>query len=309
VTANYGLLLGCAVAASATLAYVLAVLAVRVAARGEVVGRRALRLRVAPGAAALLVSLGLSLPAFLLYEPDQTEAWPGATALALSGAGVALLCASLARGLGAWWRTARLAHGWRGCAEPLSLASPVPAFALDHPFPVVAVVGIARPRLFLARRVVAALAPEELEAVLAHEAAHISARDNLKRLALRFLPTAGWGRLAGALEQRWEAESEAAADRGAGPEAALDLASALVKVARLAPPGARLGLPVAAFHTGADGVAARVQALVRAPDEAALPSAEARPRAGLLLALLALAAAVAALPLVHRASEVLIHLP
>jgi len=308
---SYALLLACVLAATAALGYAAGVLAVRLlAARRapEIVnGARALVWRALPGGCALAFSLGLALPAFLRYEPEQTEAWPGASAMALGLAGIFLLKTAVARGLIAWWATVRLARQWRALAEPLPIPAPVPAFALDHAFPVVAVVGIRRPRVYLARQVIEALTAEEIEAVLAHEAGHLSAHDNLKRLLLRFAPTTGWERLARGLEERWEAETEAKADRSAGSEAALELASALVKVARLAPAGVRLGLPVAAFHTG-DGVAGRVQALVEIAEDAA-PDRRSRPRLAVAVAALAALAATAVLPLVHGLSEVLIHLP
>jgi Zn-dependent protease with chaperone function len=275
---------------------------------GDVKG--ALFLRALPGAGGLVAGLGLALPAFLRFEPQHTELWPGFTGLVLGLAGVLLLKASLLRGLRAWGGTVRLTRDWRRQAEALDLPSaPAPAFALSHPFPVVAVVGILRPRLFLARQVIASLTPAELQAVLAHEGGHLAAWDNLKRLLLSFLPTWGWRRLADRLERQWEAEAEARADQVPGPEAAVDLASALVKVARLAPPGARLGLPIAAFHAG-EGIAGRVRDLVdEKPALEAARSGRWGRAAGLLLGALAVAAGAAALPLVHELSEVIVHLP
>lgn len=307
---NYALLLGCAVGAGAMAGYAAAALLVswRAARGGDL--PRPLLLRALPGATALVVGLGLSLPAFLRFEPADTRLWPGFTALVFGLAGLLLLKDSVAGGLAAWWRTLGLTREWRRQAEVLDLPSaPAPAFVLSHPFPVVAVVGILRPRLFLTRQVIGSLTKAELQAVLAHEGAHVSARDNLKRMLLRFLPTWGWRRVADRLERQWEAEAEAAADLRPGPEAALDLASALVKVARLAPPGARLGVSVAAFHTG-EGVAARVRDLVEVPATAAKTRSRGRSRGlGLLLGALALLAGVAALPLVHEFSEVIVHLP
>ena len=172
-----------------------------------------------------------------------------------------------------------------------------------------ALVGIVRPRLFVAAQVVEALTPVELQAVLAHETGHLEARDNLKRMALRFLPTLGWRRLAASLEERWEAAAEAEADRRTGPDSALDLASALLKVARLAPPGARLGAPVAAFHSG-EGVAGRVQALLQSPSAPPPSRSTARARLGALILGAGVALAVAGLlPVIHGLNEVVIHLP
>jgi Zn-dependent protease with chaperone function len=309
---NYALLLVCVIGAAAAAGYAAASLLVLACARAleDLPARWALRVRALPGASALFLSLGLALPAFLRYEPADTRAWPGPVAVALGLAGLLLAKAALGRGFAAWWATVRLARRWGRTAQPLPLAAaPLPAFVLDDPFPVVAVVGIARPRLFVARQVLDALTPAEIQAVLAHEAGHLAASDNLTRLLLRCLPTLGWAGLGQRLEERWEAGIEIEADRGAGADSALELASALLKVARLAPAGARLGHAVAAFHTG-DGVAGRVQALLEAPPAAAADPAVGHGwgRAGLILAALA-ALAINLLPAVHGLSETLIHLP
>jgi hypothetical protein len=78
---------------------------------------------------------------------------------------------------------------------------------------------------------------------MAHEKAHLSAFDNLKRGALRlcrdfrsFMP------IGKSLDHAWAEAAEFAADEDAaqrGSEVALDLASALVKVARLVPGDAK----------------------------------------------------------------------
>lgn len=307
---NYVLLLATVLGTAAATGYALGTLVVRARTRaiGSASGPQALFLRALPGASGLLASLALALPAFLRYEPFDTRAWPGVTALTLGLAGLVLAKSAALRGIAAWRATLRLSREWARRAEPLALpGAPLPAFKLHDPFPVVAVVGIARPRLYVASQVSEALTPAEMDAVLAHEAGHLAARDNLKRLLLRFLPTAGWEAFGRRLEERWEAEAEAEADRRAGSESALELASALLKVARLAPAGARLRAPVAAFHTG-DGVADRVMALLETP--AGEPRASRTGmRARVLIAASAALAAAVLLPLAHALSEALIHLP
>ncbi|HMY76678.1 MAG TPA: hypothetical protein PLQ88_32965, partial [Blastocatellia bacterium] len=98
---------------------------------------------------------------------------------------------------------------------------------------------------------------------------HLAARDNLKRALLRAcrdaLTIVPCGRL---LDREWAAASEAAADEYAarkGGETALDLAAALVKIARLAPAGTRPAMPAGALLIGEDvgGVAHRVKLLAR----------------------------------------------
>jgi Zn-dependent protease with chaperone function len=152
---------------------------------------------------------------------------------------------------------------------------------------VVCVVGAFRPRLFVAETVLQACTPEELASVLAHESGHVASRDNLKRLVAKFLPDAlPWIPAGRALDKAWETASEAAADARAvatRPGGSLDLASALLRVARLATAGSWGELPARALFDG-ESVAPRVQRLLS--DEAAAP-ATARMLAvwGVLLAL------------------------
>ena len=70
------------------------------------------------------------------------------------------------------------------------------------------------------------------------------------------------------LDREWAAASEAAADEYAarnGSEVALDLAAALVKIARLAPSGIRPVMPASALLIGEDvgGIAHRVKLLAK----------------------------------------------
>ena len=110
----------------------------------------------------------------------------------------------------------------------------------------------------------------ELSAALAHEVGHVIAGDNLKRGLLRacrdtllIIPS---GRR---LDAAWKEASEAAADEYAAARdrmVGLDLASALVKIARLVPVGSRPTLPAGAYFVcGEDpsGFKARVRNLVK----------------------------------------------
>src|ERR1019366_10566357 len=118
-----------------------------------------------------------------------------------------------------------------------------------------ALVGVLRPRLFVARRLLDALTAEELAASVAHEAGHRRAWDNLKRLAMRAAPDllAITG-IARGIERRWASASDHAADRraaGDGPTRCA-LASALVKVARLTPPMTPLAEPISTLVDGGE---------------------------------------------------------
>jgi beta-lactamase regulating signal transducer with metallopeptidase domain len=188
----------------------------------------------------------------------------------------------------------------------------LPTYRIAPRWPVVCVVGVLRPRLFVAEAVLDACTPEELGSVLAHESGHVAARDNLKRLAAKFLPDVlPWIPAGRALDKAWETAAEAAADARAAaarPGGSLDLASALLRVARLARGGTPIELPAPALLDGG-GVAPRVERLLT--DE---PQAGGRGRLfaawALVLALPAAFLAVArdpsVLSAVHRLAETLV---
>jgi hypothetical protein len=262
--------------------------------------------RLLPLAGLLAGTLVLMAPAFLLHEPAQADERPGLVASALAAFGLLLLGTTAVRTLRAFRATRRLIADWSRDAQEIALpGQPAPAFGIAHAFPVVAVVGVWRPRLFIARRVLQALTPDELRAVLAHEACHVRAGDNVKRWLMACAPTIGFRRLAARLEREWEEAVEIEADRGAG--GALELASALVKTARLAPAGADLRIPAAAFH-GGGSIARRIDRLVRGSraDRASHPAL----RVAAAAAIVGAAASLPALwPTLHRVGEAVLHLP
>lgn len=200
-----------------------------------------LLVRALPVVVAATLAAGLVGPAFHLFEPRDTEEVAGRSLVALAAVGGALLALGLARGSWALARTSRLLRAWRRDAGSLAVeGSPVPALRIEWPFPLVAVVGLVRPRLVVARQVLEACTPAQLRAVVAHEAAHLAARDNLKRLGLRSLPDLlALTRIGPQMERDWAAAAEESADdraAGSASSLALDLAEALLTVARLAPP-------------------------------------------------------------------------
>lgn len=227
-------------------------------------------LRALPPLTASACVLTLLLPAYVVHEPRHTNEEISSTLIvlaSLSAVGIALACV---RGLSTWAATRRLVGDWMRHAEPVVLPnSDVPSYALSHRFPLIAVVGVFRPRLFVASQVLDALTPEELAAAIAHECGHMRARDNLKRAALRacrdVLSIVPCGRL---LDRAWAQAAETGADEyatRAGRRAALDLAAALIKIARLVPAGARPAIPAGAYINGAGdaGVEARVRRLLQ----------------------------------------------
>lgn len=230
-------------------------------------------LGVMPLLASLFLVAFLLLPSFLIHEPrhETEELSPALVVFALVSA--AGLCRAAWRALASWAATRRLLRDWTRRAAPLELVGlPVSAYVLRHEFPMIALVGVTRPRLFVAEQVLGVLGGDELKAAIEHEAGHLRSRDNLKRVVLAAcgdtLPFAPFAR---ALERAWRQASEEAADEyaaRAGASVALDLAAALIKVARMVPAGARPVVPAGALFTGETGevVAARVERLLRLAD-------------------------------------------
>ena len=227
-------------------------------------------MRALPPVSALLCVGFFLIPAYVNYEPIETGEVVSkklAALAILSAAGLTLACWRVCR---SWLATRALLHSWLSASEPVEVPGiEVPAFRLQHRFPIIAVVGTVRPRLFIAEQVLRALNPDELTAAIAHEHGHLSARDNLKRSTLRACRNAlfivPFGR---SLDRAWADAAEAAADEHAAsinPESALNLASALVKIAKMVPAGARATVPLAAYLVGAEesqGVKTRIRRLI-----------------------------------------------
>lgn len=226
-------------------------------------------MRVGPPVLALVTVLGLVIPAYVVHEPRASgEVVSGKLALLafLSLSGVVL---AIWRGLKSWFVTRNLLRQWLEGARRIHIpAVSIPTFCIEHPFPVIAVVGLFRPRLFVARQVLNSLTDEEMRAALAHESGHLEAHDNLRRLAIRackdMLTIVPCGQ---SLDQAWAENAEVAADEAAarrGSAVALNLASALIEIARMVPAGGRPTMPIAAFLLGdeAAGVKGRVKRLL-----------------------------------------------
>jgi hypothetical protein len=270
-------------------------------------------LRLFPSVASAFVALGLVVPAYRSLEPRGAAEPASAALVFLALASASLIAAGLARALLSWQATRRVVSGWMRGAAPARLPGMrVPTYLIRHPFPVVSVVGVLRPRLFVARAVLDRLSRAELEVVLAHEAAHLAARDNLKGLLMRSCPD--WlalGPFARRLEREWCEAAECAADDRAvreQPSRALELAAALLEVARMTPPGSVIPLPASTLHNG-DCLAARVARLVETPRPACSREWLA-PVSVTLLALPALVCGLGQIPALQRAvhglSEILV---
>ena len=230
--------------------------------------------RVTPLAASVAVAVATTC-AFVLHEPRGMTEPVGVAlrALAVIGGGLALAGAVRLAGsliasewLALQWTRTGAAVEWPGAGGP--------AWVIDADFPIVAVVGIRRPRLVVARSVMQGCTPNELAAIAAHEQGHRIAADNVKRLCLQsvidVLSATRRGREAAA---RWqEAAEEAADDHAASRDVrAVDLASALVTVGRLAAGRRAIGpLPASVLYRGG-AIERRVQRLLAGGAAAGTP--------------------------------------
>lgn len=228
-------------------------------------------LRILPIAAGIASVIFLLAPAYIEHEPRDTHEDVSAKLAIIAIASAIGLFLALFRGFAAWRATSRLTSDWLRHAEPIKLAGiSIPTFRFEHQFPVIAIVGILRPRLFVASQIFTSLSPAELLAAIAHETGHVVARDNLKRGLMRACRDAlviiPCGRR---LDHAWIEASESAADEFAasqGEQVALDLAAALVKIARLIPTGIKPAMPAGAFLLGNEeqgGVRSRVRRLMQ----------------------------------------------
>ena len=208
----------------------------------------------------------MQIAAFARFEAGGRE-FAGPLLISTAIVGAVLVIDALISAARVWRRTHGVVTTWRAAATPLSV--PIwsrPAWRIHRRFPIVAVVGVIRPQLFIANRVEQSCTPRELAAIAAHEAAHVAARDNLLRCLFCLTPGARWCRaIAEPLEAQWNAAAEEAADvRARNATSAIDLASALTKVARLAADCAPDMLPVSTL-IGGDQLHRRVRRLLDEP--------------------------------------------
>lgn len=225
-------------------------------------------LRVTPIVVSLTLILAFILPAFVLYEPQQSGESVGLKLGIVIGLAIFGIAAALFRVFGSWWRTRRLISEWSRNSVPVTMRSvTMPVFRLRHPFPVFAIVGIARPRLFIAEQVLDALEADEIAAVIGHEFGHIAAWDNLKRLAMKLCGDILILPLGRSLDKDWSEVTETAADEyavGQGSRStALNLASALIKIARIVPDKPIPEMPAVSYMVQADeSLAVRIRRLL-----------------------------------------------
>jgi Zn-dependent protease with chaperone function len=209
-------------------------------------------LRAFPVGVAVVFVIAFLLPAYILFEPHSSGETVSVKLALISIASMLGIGFAGYRVFRTWRVTGRLTASWLCHSERIEVDGVnVPIFRIRHPFPVIAVVGMFRPRMFVASQIFDSLSPDEFRAAIAHEYGHLNAHDNFKRAFLRvcrdmlILP---FGR---ELDRAWTENTEAAADEYAasigGDVMALDLASTLIKIARIAPENTSPAMPLGSF--------------------------------------------------------------
>jgi Zn-dependent protease with chaperone function len=222
-------------------------------------------LAAAPG----LVAAGVLVQALLML--DTAESWRGVVAFQLTPlVAAAFVGYAVVRAVRRQAEVGRLFAIAAAPSERLATAGArlgLPVRELATADRECFVAGVVRPTVFMSSGALDQLGHDELLAALSHERAHLRAHDTLSLAILSVLrDLAPWGH--GAALEAFRAAREAAADRAAADTAGpLNLASALVALAR--PGGLRVAqaLPMARL----DGLRWRMQALLDAEAPAVTP--------------------------------------
>ena len=260
-------------------------------------------LRALPSVAGLL-SAGAVATGFLRHEPRHTTEEPGivlCVAAVLAAGLVGVIAVRGARDAVRAVCFARLAGRCRQWTHRHGASISV----VETGYPVAAVAGMFRPRLLMSSRILSACTPEELDAIVAHEQAHIRAHHNVVRAVMLGLPdplaVLPTGR---EIEAAWALAAEETADdeaTGLSEEKRAALAATLLHVARMADDGPPSWMPALAFYQGHD-LQHRVRALLDAPVRGGAP-VRALPPTVLALALAVLAWSDDSSGILHRAVE------
>ena len=231
-------------------ATVLACLLVRATATRRLSAGALFALRLMPATLSTLFVAMLFLPAHIRYEPAESDESLGLALAAVAAFGAGLLARSVWRAATILRTDLELSALMRRVARPFGNAFEVQGLAG------VSLAGILRPRILIGSSALAVLTPAELDLAISHESAHRRSLDNVKRFVICCAPDLfGLLPIARRLENRWEAETECQADAravGGDGSRAVVLASALVKVARLAGSATRQPSPSwSNFHVAA----------------------------------------------------------
>jgi Zn-dependent protease with chaperone function len=226
-------------------------------------------LRMFPLATAAVITAAFTVPSFLLLEPRAIEEPLGEIPLVLGIFGAVLGIFGVVNAGMALRRASRTISTWTNAAQPVESCAHVPVLRISAAVPAMTATGIVRPKVLLSGAAESMLTANELRSALNHEVAHVRRRDNLKKLLLRFVAFPGMS----GLEAAWLEATEMAADDAAVSNAgeALDLAAALIKLARLGPVEAPVDLTAALMASPGAVMNARVERLIAWSDEHLAP--------------------------------------
>ncbi len=253
------------------------------------------------------------VPAWWRHEPENTGETVSLLLLAIAVISLLPILQGLQRAVRMFLRTRARLLVWRGLGRSAPMLHP--------PFEVVEVKsddlalcvgGYLRPTIYASAAVMKSLDPAELDAALAHEGSHAIRRDPLRLLWMGSCPDfLQWFSLDAPWRRAFARACEFAADERAArgsEDVAMDLASALVKVARLRTYGALTGdaafeVAVSSAYSSPIDLRARVEALARPRSFPPPAPAWLQPGAALVLLLVVAALGVAASEHAHGLSE------
>jgi beta-lactamase regulating signal transducer with metallopeptidase domain len=222
--------------------------------------------RVLPFLLSACAVLFLCLPSYLKFEPRFGPEGMGPGSVVLAVPGLMVLSLAAFRGIRSLVQSVRINRDLTaGSSYRQQVDESVLATVLPNQGPLLAVVGILRPRLMISEGVQSSLNAEQLRLALKHESAHRNSSDNVKRLILQLTPDpVPFLRRFAAIDEAWARLSEWAADDAAvgnNSECAVTLAAALLRVARMgnAP---RLSYLHTSLVSGSRDLAARVERLL-----------------------------------------------
>lgn len=227
--------------------------------------------RSAPMVVSLFLVAGFCVPSYVWWEPNIAGERVGWICLAAALLGISVWAISLVRGGTSIVQTERYLRRWireskAGDSADLLIVRDCAA--------IMAVAGVAHPRLVVSQQVMEALSDEQRAVAIRHEAAHRSSRDNLKKLLLLLTPDVlPFCRGLAQTERAWARFTEWAADDEAvdgSQERALSLATALVRVAKLGVRPAPAYV-LSSLVNGDEDLRARVDRLLRKPAYAERP--------------------------------------
>jgi Zn-dependent protease with chaperone function len=190
-------------------------------------------IRTLPLLLSALTTLAFTVPSFLIFEPRSTDEEVGVVPVVLALFFLGLVAWGISRAVATQLRTARTVSAWLSGATAVREKATVPVYRTCQGTPALTVAGLGSPRVLVSDTAYSVLTSHELNTALRHEFAHVRSRDNWKKLVFCVLEFPGMS----ALESAWSEKAEMAADDAAVSsfDDALDLASALIKLSRMAP--------------------------------------------------------------------------